>query len=417
MMKGYDRRRQRSAAAKNKGLPLPSPRSVALILGGLILAGFAALLALSGVTRQGAPDIALRFIPFDGFASAAKADAVLRQSKQPQPVRIAALARDSLVSQPLNARALRLLAVAEGLRGQEARVDKLIDLSQSHSRRDLYTQLLLVERAIRLGDAKTVLKHYDIALRTHSSVPELLYPRLALAMNIPELRREMRTYIGLERPWVSEFVEYSVNHSAGLPFLADMIIESRGLRGTARDKSLQRQLVDGLVRGGQYEKARQLYLQLPDRKGSRLVDATFRSADLKQSDGQMGWFLLDDAEVGGQFLENPARKPTLTVFANAGVTRAAAQKLLFLTPGTYRASAPVAMRVRSANGGLRWQMRCVTPGAEKPFWLQRGGMRSIDETITVPSSCRVQLLELIASGGDNPEGMEANVAAFVLKRR
>ena len=404
-------------ARLRSSLSLSLGRLVAVVLLGLGGAWLAFALAVSGIARQRAPEQALQFVSWDGVAIAAKADREVMSQKKVDPRALERAGKAALANQAPNARALRLLAMAAEMRGDVARGETLVVQAQRVSRRDMFTQIFLIEAAIRQNDVTKVLDHYDIALRTNRAAAPLLFPRLQVAISNADIRRAVLPYLKAEVPWTKEFVEAGVNSGTNLPALVSLIVDSGGLKDVPRERQQQANLLDVLFNQQKYSDMRRLYLSGPGADPARLTSAALAPEDRLQMISAAGWQLLNDADAGGSItLDRATKNPIMALYVNAGTTRAVARKLLYLPSGNYRFKMRIGSITRGEGGGLSWQLRCLDPAAVAPSWQLTDVARTAAVPLTIPQGCRVQLLEVLAAGGRSQTGMDVVVNSIALTR-
>lgn len=384
-------------------------RIASCALVGSVGAWFALALAISGVTRIKAPQTALAFMPRESMALASQADQLFfANPKDPSP-EVSQLALNALKEQAINAKALRTLGYMADARGDSAQAERFVRMAARLSRRELGAQLWLIEASARKGDVVQTLVHYDIALRTKPDAQMILFPRLLLAIEDPEIRTALKPYMRAKEGWAASFIYFANSNSKNFPALVDLILETGGLRATKSPEELD--LLSRLIAQKFFSEARRLYLQMPAANPARLTNASFDISDLEARYGPIGWQLVDDPDAGGSFISAPGGSQTsLAIFANSETIRPVAAKLLYLKPGSYFFSARLANLDRGDGGFLRWQLRCpAIDGA--PAWTIDSINASLRAELIVPANCPVQFLDLIASGGKGQTGLEATIAS------
>jgi tetratricopeptide (TPR) repeat protein len=368
-------------------------------------------LAVSGITRLKNPDVALRFVPDESAALAAKADQLFFAKPQNPPETVRRLALDALHSQAFNPKALRLLGYFYDARGDSARAERYVRKAAHLSRREPGAQLWLIEASARSGDVEKTLKHYDIALRTKPETQTILYPRLLKAIEDKEIRTALKPYFRDDSSWMYGFLVFASGNSNNLPALVDLIVETGGLTDVANARERGTALLTRLVAENYYEDARRLFLKLPGNKPARVTSASFDASDRDSRFGPMGWQLVEDPNAGGGFTGGAGdRRTMLSLFANSATTRPVATKLLYLAPGNYLFSARLANLDRGDGGFLRWQLRCPAIGGT-PVWTIDSINALLRAELSVPANCPVQFLDIVASGGKGQMGLEATVAS------
>lgn len=392
-------------------------RKAVTIAIGLLGAWLTFALAVSGVTRHRAPDQALAFVPWEGVALASKAEQMLQLDPKVSPSKLKTLSREALRNYPLNAKAVRLLAIAYGLERQPDMTEKLIKKAADLTRRDAVTQLLLVEEAESRGDEKTALIHYDNALRTSSVAPQILFPRLARAIANPETRAALKPYVRARNSWAASFVNFAKDSSTNLSPLVDLVIETGGVPDAKQARTQRAELITALFEQKNYSDLERLLAHVPGASSNILTDASLETEDRRSTLGAAVWQLLDDAEAGANLSnESDGSRPILSVYANAATARPVAQKLLVLPPGQYRFAFKMDSIDRGADGTISWRLRCLEPAVSKALWQIESVYQGGGSDMVIGVGCRVQLLELLVAGGSGQTGMEATISGISLRR-
>lgn len=390
-------------------------RTIAIGFGGIVGAAHAFMLAVSGVTRTSAPEIAARFMPADGLALANRAEQLVLANPQNPPEDARILAARGLAQLPVNPIALHVLGYYEAAKGNEKRASIYVRLAANQSRRDTLSQLWLIEESVQKGDVREALVHYDLILRVSPEMRTTLYPVLMGALDDRNIRRAMTPYIHSDRDWVQAFLVHAIANSNNLPALVDLRIESGGLsdREAARQQDID--LLQRLMKDKQYQLAQRLYLRLPGAKADRLANPDFDALDRDGRFGPIGWQTISEADSGGGVTDDSNGRAILPVFASAGTTATVASRILFLTPGRYAFAARLSEVQAGQAGFLRWQLRCAKISGDTVAWTLDSTNSKPAALVTIPGDCLVQFLDVIASGGSGENGMQATIDSVVLR--
>jgi hypothetical protein len=417
MALGLKKRKSRRDVAAEEGRVRLSGATLAKFAAfailGLIGAWLTFVLAASGLSRSKSPDRALAFVPWEGTALANKADMSLLSGQKIPAKALAVTARASLRNAPLNPKAVRLLAISAAMDGDEDQASKLVHKAASLTRRDTLTHVFLIEEASRRDDLKTALVHYDLALRTSTIAPQILYPRLLKAIELPEVRAALKPYIRSGEQWTIDFVNFSKDQGKDLTPLVDLMLETDGAPDPEIARGLRANVISALYARQQYAQIARLLRAEPgaDRV---LTGVGLETLDQNKGFGSAGWQLLNDAEVGatGQV---DAKGAAMSIYANPETTRPVARKLLFLSPGRYRFSFKLAPINQGEGSAIGWNLRCAqAKGAV--LWRLDGVLTGRNAEWNVGQGCPVQVLEIVATGGRGQTGMEAILSNVSLAR-
>lgn len=388
-------------------------RTVAVIAGALVLAGFAGAQALVQVAQQHNPRLALSID--GGNAIALAVDADRRWIAEPDKPAARALAgthaRRSLEAMAINPRALRLLGYEAEVQGRSDRAVALLELAERMSRRDLQTQLWLIEANARAGKVDQTLVHYDTALRTNSDAGTILLPILGAAIGDEEIRRALAPYLRREAPWFVPLVRTSIETGTELGPLARMLAK----HGQVPARSLQSQLLNALVTEGLYDDAALYFRAIPGARAEVMRGVAFDPAHTDPALAPVAWQPLA-GEAANVALERGGAGGYRYHISSAPEERATVlRKVLFLPAGRYRLDIAQSFTVRGAGATAAWRLACLAaPAAPRPILDRAGADARIVADLAVPSGCRAQELTLTIASGLNDTGLEFYVDRVTL---
>jgi hypothetical protein len=417
--------RRSTARKKTRGALLAAirglPRVISLrvlaitVLGGIgVVMAFA--LAITGVTRQRAPDMALQWFPWEGSALSAKGDVLLRNPATVKQEQLDRLGRSALRNLPLNPKALRHLALAAQLRGETKRAGLLIERAADLSRRDALTQLILIDEAIRKDDLPRALRHYDVAMRANGEASKMLFPRLARAIRHPEIRAGLTPYVRNNALWVPEFFAYAKDNAADLSDVVALMLESGGSPDPKVAAAQKADLLWALHGRREFADLKKLLAHGQAKGLAPLSTASLDTYMARERIGPATWVLHTDAQAGAAIFRRPGLSAAaMTVYGNSGTTRMVASKLVWLPAGRYRFLARHASNGQPGDGTATWAMRCLQPFRTDDFWSHLMTSGSAREEIDIPGGCDVQQIELTVSGGIGADGIEFDVTGLAVQ--
>ena len=393
---------------------------VRLLLAGLfvVCSGWLSI-AVSGASRlrYQSPEAALRLQPRDARATATVAAQVLAATRgrvTPEAARRAAdLARQALERDPTVVEAWRTLAIVSTRRGQ---AERLFHFANSLSRRDVPTQIWLIEDAVRRNDIPGALSHYDAALRSNLGSHQLLMPVL---VNATGERRIVPSLVALLRtrpPWRAAFLS-ALAEGAPNPDNLVQLMTMLGRPSSPEEVQLMSRSINRLVERNAFAPALRLYLMLADRPpdGQSLRNGTFDRPNVYPP---LDWQLADGAEINAEQrpAPNSGQERRLYIFASTDARGQAARQLIFLAPGSYALSARSGRSDLPGPEGLSWRISCASqPNSlllDQPAVPAGPAIRTISAEFRVPpSGCASQWLTLQIVAGAQPEGTGAWVAS------
>lgn len=396
------------------------PKFALLGLPTIIITYMAFAAALAEVTQTSNADLTLRFSSNNPVALAVKADQLLaKATTQPaKPGALLDLARRSLYTNPINARAVRLVGIAYGLRENPDTAARLYSLASQISRRDLGDQLLLIEGRVDKDDGVGALKHYDIVLRTSTSGQETLFPILFSAMADPAIRLETSKLVATNPPWLKSFLSYTLTQDTGLANVADVAAAGGGLPADASFAPYENALLTRLIDTKQFAALERYSRSAKAKDADQLTSIAFRRSAPTNRFQPLAWQLSQENSVSASMetrQENGAS--WLNVFAAADNRGYAARKLLLVSSGPHEFSVDQTIVETGRDAEVRWEIAC----AEVPtvLWTSESqnaaGRGSIRQSINVPDACKVLWINLIAAGGASERGIELAVQSITLK--
>jgi hypothetical protein len=393
--------------------------AIALIIGGIFLSWQSILIVVTAIADETNPDLALKFAPNNSLALSTKGDLIwtTNPEKAGDPL-IADLGRRALLAQSLNAPALRLLAVHFQMKGDTKKADELIGLATKVTRRDTLSQLWLIQQASERGDAKAVMYHYNIVLRTNSKVRAFLIPQIAKLLEDQNYQSAFAPYLSQGTLWLPEFLNFVIWNSDHYPALTNAILASRGLPANDSQYRLyETQIISQLITSQQYLLAQRFYLSL---KGA--TPKTFRTIALSADTtdpkfAPINWRFntgsgasANVAQRGGQF--------EIAASASAANSGVVAQKMLFMEAGTYTLLQQVNVRSLGKGASANWIIRCIYEGDSSIILSEQisknKGTKNTISTFQIPIGCNNQSIELMLTGGDDSEGVDLSLSRLNL---
>ncbi|NYT39212.1 hypothetical protein HZY97_00445 [Sphingomonas sp. R-74633] len=331
---------------------------------------------------------------------------IQRVGQVPSANALADVAHRALRSAPLSAGAVRLLAISEQLRGKAASSEQLLYLSSRLSRRDLGTQLALIEMMVQNNDIPKALEHYNIALTTAKDAEGILFPILAEAIEDPVVGNAFISQVRAGHSWIGAFLSYAIRAGGHSQTVARILAASGAAPRIDPNENIKSLLLVGLGAERHFDTLRQTFLGMRGAKAELLTAAGFNPDSTKPTWAPVSWQLTGAAplSVGFQRREASGETTDLHVLLDSGAQLIAARKLLFLRPGTYHLRSNLQSQSWPAGADGRWALKCALSAAEPTIWMGTfgsGGTMQTPTAIQVSSQCGVQYLDLIVT---SPEG-------------
>ena len=379
-----------ATATESRGATRFAARA-AIVLAALGLAALTARTGMANWLSPSDPMTAAQVAPHDARLALAAAQAALENGTRadaPQVRRLldAALARD--VTQP---GALELKAVQAEMAGDKAHEARLFDLSNALSRRSLPTRLWLIQRSVDQGDVAGALADFDIALRTSSAAPKVLFPVLARASGEPALAAPIARLLDRPDDWRLMFLNYAVTQAHAGPGMSGVVLRMRDRRAIT-DNQVDQTLVAELVAEQQFALARRVREAFRPLSPVLAQDGDFSDPALAFP---FGWRLVQSGDVGALRVRIGDRSG-LSLQSSPDGAGPVATQLLTLAPGTYRLSTQTAQGIADPAALPFWTMTCAETGGAQIALLDQPAQaaQTAAAEVAVPADCPAQWLSL-----------------------
>lgn len=380
------------------------------------LALVAAVLGYLGVTHSMAlatetanPLRAYRLAPHDGRIAASAAAKQFAADPAPDAEgETAQLALVALRQDPTAVKAVTTLGLQTQLRGDTVQARRLFDYAQRLSRRELQTQLWLIEDAVARNDVPGVLRHYDIALRTAKSAPDVLFPILASAISDPVVRTNTVATLARKPIWGASFIVFVAGGGEDPRAVADLLLrlDRAGVQVPDEPSTV---VINRLIHDGAAETAWRYYAAIrPGAKRDAARDPGF--AAVFERPTAFDWTAVNENNVSAS-VQRTGEGGIFTFSVAPGAGGVLVQQTQMLPPGTYRLdgkSSEIELPQRSLP---YWVLMCRN-GAELgrvvvPNSSQNGG--AFAGRFTVPRDCPVQTLALVARPSEEITGSSGQI--------
>ena len=415
-------RRPRQAWEKDVLQARSLGRPAVTILVGLLVGWLVVAVTIDRVFARRAPALALRWNPGSADANVRMADTLLQDPDTAAVLpAVADHAARSLRRQPLNPGGARLLAIAAASGGNIARAGALARYAEVMSRRDLPTQLWLIEAAVQRGDIATALVHYDRAMKTSAQGRAVLFPILTQAASDPAIWRPLAGVLARRPQWWRDFTEQLVPRSSS-PDALYAIARRTGIErpGTA-DPALLQAIEKRLVDLGAYSVAADLWNRahgLPPAS-----PALLRNGGFEQPGGwdPFEWNLQDTPDLAA--VRQPGVRPTggsaLFITAANGRGGDVAAQLVILSPGRYVMTATTGDVRGDPLAFPRFVVRCANGPRDllnAPFPASPEAGRAWRAGFTVPAGCPAQRVGIRGTSSLDPSDAVPWVDSVAIRR-
>lgn len=302
---------------------------------------------------------------------------------------------------PINAGAMRSIALIQYLRGDPAVAAQLMSNAAALGWRDPVVQLWVIDRALRTGETATAVQ------RAEGLFQQGLFPPMALALLLRAPNHEaslnaLAASLGRQPRWRGRFMDAAAQAEArDLPALEKLLNKLAAKPGGLGPDDSE-YLIDRLVDSGEFAQAQRIWAMT--HRGKLVANGDFEAG----TSGARGSLTPDHWSVSRVLTNAPkiglapagGRGNALQISPSNAQQPILAQPLL-LAPGAYALS--VRSYARNPTGlSLSWQIRCDGMSGQKPVknpLSNSGGWQEHRAVFLVPMrDCPIQRLALRVPG-------------------
>lgn len=372
---------------------------IALLLVG---AAYAGQNAIKSYLREADPKSAYLAYPSDGLAAVNVFASELQ--KNPQFIissRDANAARASFVSRPLNASLLSFYGFRAASSDKSVLASALMASADTVSRRDVFSQLWMIEQKSGADDVKGAVRHYNALLSVHPETHATLLPVLVSALVYPEVRDAIRPYLELGSRWSAPFLDLS-SQRAEVGQYRDLVEPiASSLTGEVYAVSNAR-IIYRILQSGLPSDAWKLFpLVAPN------VDlAAFRAfapsgANLDPKWQPLSWALGQSDDIAASVDGDGAIDVSVAPTARGLI---ASRDVAVISSSTYVLGHRSMYEPGSPRASLRWSVFCVAQNEPQlivdRFVPAAANSKLVQLSVEVPENCHLVRVELSALGSE-----------------
>lgn len=388
---------------------------IALAIAALVAGYGAVSRSLAQALASSRPESAHAIVPGDSRAAASLSaklsgpDADAARRGRADVLALQALGRD-----PLAVSAVATLGLDAAIRGDTAKARQWFTYSGKLSRRDLRTQLWMIERAADRGDVALALHHYDIALRTSRIASDVLFPILSSALVNLQVRAALVSTLAGKPIWSERFISYAAGEGDAPAAVADLFAAATpaGVVVPDRAKAL---ILTRLVDSHDVDAAWRYFASIrpgADRRFSR--DPRFSANVLDPL--PFDWQPVSDGGISAS-IQRGDRGGLADFTAPAGIGGLLLRQMQVLPAGEYVLEGHSRAIEQQERARPYWTLTCIN-GREIgrgtiPNSATAGG--KFMGRLTVPADCPSQYLSLMARPSDEVGGLYGQIDHMSLR--
>lgn len=312
---------------------------------------------------------------------------------------------------PLNATALRALGTIAVLDGKGNGTSQW-RTAERITRRDVATQLALIEFDGRTGDIVDGMRHYDHLLRSAPETESVLFSTLADAITYDDVREALVAYG--DRPWFQRFLAAACRDGSNPAPLIDLYRRALPAIGPAVRRTVGLGLAGYLVRIGRHDEARSITTSIPG-----FVDRGFDTLDMNAgttdaSYAPFAWTLRNDEAVTSDL----GRDGRLSIRVISGRTMPVAERTMLTAPGRYLLSHAVVAQPGDPIAALTWEVTCQDSRTLIQFHVSPSDKTGqFKTTIDIPPDCLAQTWHLSATPEETQSASSVTLSRISLVRQ
>lgn len=383
----------------------------------VLLAGLALYNALTNILRSVNPVAAIA-LNADPEALAVVNDAMLDQLEMKDySGSFRAASTQSLTGSVLNSRALRQMALMAKVDGDNRTYAKLLALSQSVSRRDQRTQILLMKDALLAQKMKEGLSHWDMVLRTTAGIRQTMYAQMTPLIIVPQVREILADFMKEKAIWSAEFFAFAAVTAQSPDDVAKLGLLTPELMKSPEYKVGTTILVKRLVDLGSPSLAQDFFLatRLADPGLTKSIE--FTRASISGKSPPLTWEVFESGDLSTGFILAANGKYKLVSNAFSGTSGTIARKAVFLTPGTYEFRAKIDLSKAAERSVLNVALTCIdSKGGRSATWNASLTNGITADQFSVPVGCAGQVIELSYAAGERQQESEFSIGGLQVKK-
>lgn len=377
---------------------------------------FAVSNSLAQVIARSDAERGHQLAPWDGRIAARLATTQFVGDDDPKWRAAAArLARKALSDDPTTVQAVTTLGLNAQAGGNLALARRMFSYSQTLSRRDFTTQLWAIEDAVARGDVSGAISHYDIALRTSKTAPDVLYPVLASAISDPAIRKALVARLRTRPVWFINFINH-VSLGDALPQAAAALFVDLKRAGVDVPDPATAAVVNRLISAGDFAAAWRYYATIrgvTDPSKSR--DPDFSSS--VQAPSVFDWLPTSDPGVTTS-VQRSESGGFFDYAVSPGFAGVILQQQQAMPAGRYRIEGQATGIDDLSDALPYWAVTCRDGRELGRVGIpasQRGPSRFLG-MVEVPANCPSQTLALVTRISDRVGGTEGKIDRILMQR-
>lgn len=313
-------------------------------------------------------------------------------------------AKGILRQEPLDVRAVGLLAVLNAQQGNQAQADRFMRAAFDINRRDITVNAWMLDQELKARRYDAAVRHADILMRRRADIRPAVYASLWSTLADPAAIKPLAKALAAEPSWRAGFFIATIDNPGGAN-LAPVIMAEVAAQGSRIAPAELSRLLARLVEAKHYEQAYVnwlLFIPLDDLSKLRNVyDGDFEGWPQVYP---FTWLLGQGINGAIEPAGDVGRDGSALHVAYDGVSATVfPRQMLLLPPGSYAFTGEYLTPSEESGERLRWTVQCADAteplggfvvGDTKSQW------RTFRANFTVPADCKAQWLSLVPIRGE-----------------
>ncbi|WP_157081315.1 hypothetical protein [Novosphingobium naphthalenivorans] len=382
-----------------------------LRVGVVLVGGVLALWISIGVTlnftiAERYPDLVHEWWP-DGVTPTVVSAGRVLSSPSPSAasvVQTRASLRAAALREPVSSYALGMLGAVADFQEDEAQAQAFFQSSEAMSRRNLLTEMWLIEDAVSHGDVSEALSHYNRAMLVSTKSRKTLLPILVSATSEPDVLANLLPMLAQKPLWWKAYVNEMGASGKDPAVMSAAVLALKLDLSDPEQKSLIERVLNRMIALNDEKGALQT---ANDLEGRTEAYRTIQDGEFDQAPGLLpfAWWLSQDSNIQAYRGKVPGGGEGLWLETHDDTGGGIARQLIGLEPGHYLFSGIFGDQTSDAVNHLAIELSCRQGGRLRNFNLPstKEIRQSFRFEFDVPlSSCHTQWVKFRSVlGGDN----------------
>jgi hypothetical protein len=314
-------------------------RNVVIVLAGALTLWIATGVTLNFTLAGRAPDLVRSWWPAGVTPKVAIGRSLLTDERLSPATQSAtrAMLRDAVLREPVNTYALGALAAITDYMNDKKAARTLFRLSESVSRRNIVTELWLIEDAVERESVGEAIAHYDRAMRVSIDTRATLLPVMLSAASDPAVLKEIMPVLAQRPLWWKDYMQRLAASGENTTVMAASIRAVRPDLGDPEEAILTENILRRMIA---LKDERRAIRVANDLEGTPGDTRSLRGGNFDVPDGVLpfAWWLRDEGNVRTYRDTVPNGSQGLWIVTSDDTTGGVAQQLIGLSPGRYTLS-------------------------------------------------------------------------------